>query len=249
MKRIPNASLVVLLVWSAGVRAEEPEPKATVARAIKARGLKDDGKAIAMSWKDQGVVEAAGMKIEYTADFYFRAPDALRFDMVADVMGMKIKISGVIAGDKVWDVADGKVEESTGEKKEHSQAMAYSMWVATLAPLNHDKAFKLSNVVGKKVNDKPTLGVMVERKDKPAITIYFDKESGLMVKTEMNVKDEFQGWKEVLEETFYEEWMDVDGVKEFSKLKVVRDGKTFIESKPTNVKVVDKLDAKLFEKP
>ena len=42
MPRILSASLVAILVWTAGVCAEEPEPKATVARAIKARGLKDD---------------------------------------------------------------------------------------------------------------------------------------------------------------------------------------------------------------
>lgn len=249
MKRILIASVGVLLVWSAGVRADEPDPKATIARAIKARGLKDDGKAVAMSWKDQGVVDVAGMKIEYAADFYFRAPDALRFDMTADVMGMKIKLTGVITADKVWDAADGKVEETTGEKKDASQAMAYSMWVTTLAPLNHDKGFKLSAVVGKKVNDKETLGVMVERKDKPVVTLYFDKESGMIVKSEMNIKDEFQGWKEVLEETFYEEWKEVDGIKEFAKLKVARDGKTFIESKPSAMKLVEKLDAKLFQKP
>jgi hypothetical protein len=120
--------------------------------------------------------------------------------------------------------------------------------VTSLTELTHDKAFKLSSVVGKKVNDKATHGTLVERKDKPVITLYFDKDSGLLVKTEMNVKDEFQGWKEVLEETYYEEYKDVGGKKEFSKLKVVRDGKTFIESNMSGLKT-DKLDDKLFTKP
>ena len=189
------------------------------------------------------------MKIEYTADFFFRSPDALRFDMVAEVMGQKFKISNGITDKLVWESTDGKVEEVTGHKKEYSQGTAYALWVTSLAPLNHDKAFKLSSVVGKKVNDKPTLGMMVERKDKPVVTLYFDKESGLVVKSEFNVKDEFQGWKDVIQEVYYEDWKEVDGIKEFAKMRVVRDGKAFIESKPSGMKLSEKLDPKLFEKP
>lgn len=249
MKRILFASIGVLFVWPSGARADEPDPKTTVAKAIKAWGIKDDGKPIAMSWKDLGVVDVAGLKIEYAADFYFRPPDGLRFDMTAEVMGEKFKISSGITADKVWESTDGKIQDVTGEKKEYSQSMAYQLWVTTLAPLNRDKAFKLSSVVGKKVNDKPTHGVLVERKDKPVVTLYFDKESGLLAMTEMNVKDEFQGWKEVLEEVYYEDWKDVDGIKEFGKMRVIRDGKTFIVSKPSAMKFTEKLDAKLFEKP
>ena len=243
------AFAILLLASSPALRAEEPDPKATITKAIKASGAKDDGKPINMTWHDVGVIHAAGLKIDYTADFTFRAPDALRFDMTAEVMGQKIKLTSVITADKVWDAADGKVEEVAGEKKDHSLSMAYQLWVTSLSQLTRDKAFKLSSVVGKKVNDKPTHGVLVERKDKPVVTLYFDKESGLMVKSEMNVKDEFQGWKEVLEEVYYEEYKDVDGVKVFEKLRVVRDGKTFIESNMSGMKSPEKLDAKLFEKP
>ena len=40
----------------------------------------DDGKESAQQWKDQGIVEVSGLKIEYTADFWFRPPDGLRFE-------------------------------------------------------------------------------------------------------------------------------------------------------------------------
>jgi hypothetical protein len=236
------------LMLSPSVRGDEPDPKATITKAIKAIGMKDDGKPVSMSWKDTGIVQIADMKIDYTADFHFRAPDALRFDMIAEVMGIKIKLLAVVAGEKVWESAEGKVEEPTAEKKDHLMGMTYQLWVTSLTQLNHDKAFKLSSVVGKKVNDKPTYGVLVERKDKPVVTLYFDKETGLLVNCEMNVKDEFQGWKEVLEEAYYEDYKDVDGQKVFSKLKVVRDGKTFIESSMSGMKAA-KIDDKLFTKP
>jgi hypothetical protein len=249
MARTLSVSALILFAAAPALRADEPDAKATVTRAVKAMGCKDDGKPLNMAWKDTGAVSIGGMKIDYTAEFAFRAPDALRFDMMIEFMGMKLKLIGVVAGDKVWEAADGKVEESTGEKKEHSQALVYHAWVITLTQLAHDKGFKLSSVVGKKVDDKPTLGVLVERKDKPVVTLYFDKQTGLLAKSEVNVKDEFQGWKEVLEETYYEDYKEENGRKVFGKVRVVRDGKTFIESNPSDMKTPEKLEAKLFEKP
>ena len=249
MVRALSVSALILLAVGPDLRADEPDAKAIVTKAVKAMGYKDDGKPLNMTWRDNGAVNIGGMKIDYTADFAFRAPDALRFEMMVDIMGMRFKITGVIAGDKVWEAADGKVEESADEKKEQSQAMAYHLWVVSLTQLTHDKDFKLSSVVGKKVDDKPTLGVIVERKDKPVVTLYFDKETGLLAKSEINVKDELQGWKQVLEETYYENYKEEDGRKVFGKYRVVRDGNTFIDGKTSDVKMPEKLDAKLFEKP
>ena len=63
------------------------------------------------------------------------------------------------------------------------------------------------------------------------------------------MKDEFQGWKEVPEETYFTDYKDVNGKKRFGKMKIVRDGKTMMESTLTDQKTPEKLDAKLFEKP
>lgn len=251
--RRPFAVVVgLLLAGSPAARADDADAKKAkeiISKAIAATGAKDDGKPVNMTWKDTGAVTIGGMKIDYAADFAFRSPDALRFEMTAEVMGMKFKITHVINGDRVWDGMDGKIEEVKDEKKDHSKGMAYQLWVVSMVPLNHDPAFKLSTVVGKKVNDKPTTGVLVERKDRPVVTLYFDDASGLLVKSEMNIKDEFQGWKEVLEEAYYDDWQEAGGRKVFTALRVVRDGKPFIESKLSDLATPEKLDAKLFEKP
>jgi hypothetical protein len=247
MSRIAIASFALLLA-ALLARADDPAPKDIIAKSLKAMGFKDDGKTLAQTWKDQGVVEVSGLKIEYSAEFWFRPPDGLRFEMIAEVMGQKITMKHVTAGETVWDSMDGKAEEVKGEKKDYSKIQTYHLWVTSLTPLNHDKQFKLSSVVGKKVNDKETFGVLVERKDKPEITLYFDKDTGLLAKSEISVKDEFQGWKEVLQEVFYEDYKDAGEMKVFTKMRVLRDGKAFIESKPSDYKLPEKLDPKLFEK-
>jgi hypothetical protein len=91
--------------------------------------------------------------------------------------------------------------------------------------------------------------VKVTRDKQPAVTLYFDKETALLVKRDAVVKDEFQKWKEALDEAYLSDYKDVGGVKFFTKLKVVRDGKPMIEATLSDQKVNEKLDAKLFEKP
>jgi ABC-type Na+ transport system ATPase subunit NatA len=89
----------------------------------------------------------------------------------------------------------------------------------------------------------------VTRDKKPAVTLFFDKTTGLLAKSETKVKDEFQGFKEVTQETYFSDYKDANGKKLFGKMKIVRDGKTMIESTLSEQKAPEKLDPKLFEKP
>ncbi len=241
---------LALFAFAGAAAADTPDPKAVITKAIEAQGLKDDGKLLNLSWRALDSLSVGGIKKAYTVDFYFRAPDGLRFDMFFRFMGQRIKYTGVVNGDEVWEAVEvGNVPEPSDKKKEYSKNKVYELSVVSLKSLNHDKAFKLSSVVGKKVGDKPTVGVLVERKDKPIVTLYFDQKTKLLVKSETNVMDEDQGWKEVLQETYYDEYKDANGRNVFAKMRVVRDGKPYIESKMSDVKSPEKFDAKLFEKP
>ena len=143
----------------------------------------------------------------------------------------------------------GMTEEVTGDKLEYMRNQVYNLNISSLLPLLADKEFKLATAGEKDVNGKKTVGVKVTRDKHPAMTLYFDKASGLLAKAETKVKDEFQGWKEVPEDVFYDDYKEANGKKFFGKMKVVRDGKTMIESALSDQKTAEKLDAKLFEKP
>jgi hypothetical protein len=243
-------ALALVFAASPAARADDAaDAKALVAKAIKAAGSPDDGKPVLRTWKDDGVLHFGDMKIPYTGTWYFRGPDAMRFEISVDFMGQKVQFTHVVNGDKVWDSMDGRTEEVTGEKKEYSRNAAYFTWVYSLTPLTHDAEFKLATAGEKAVSGKPAAGVRVERKDRPSVTLYFDKDTGLLAKSEVRVKDEFQGWKEVLDENYFEDWKEVGGRKVFTKLRVVRDGKPLLESKLSDVKYPDTFDPKLFEKP
>lgn len=238
--------LAAVFAFIPAARADDAaDAKAIIEKAIKARG----GKFTAMTWKDEGKFTAMGFTLPYTADWAFQAPNKYRFDFTGTLGDAKINLLVVVDGAKAWGKEGNRVEEITGEKLEYTLNEAYLYWVTSLTPLVSEKGFTLATAKGKDVNGKPTNAVKVTRDKRPPVTLYFDKDSGLLVKYETMIKDEFQKWKEVLDEAFMSEYKDVNGMKCFTKLKIVRDGKTVIESTLSEQKPGEKLDAKLFAKP
>lgn len=243
-------SLVVVFAAAQAARSDDAaDARALVEKAVKARGDKPGNPAPAMTWKDKGKFTGGGMSADYTGEWAFQGPDRYRFTVNIEIEGAKIVFAVVINGDKAWESALGQTQEMKGEKLEYVVNQTYALHVATLQPLLTDKAFKLATAGEKDVGGKKASVVKVTRDKRPAVTLYFDKATGLLVKSESRVKDEFQGWKEVTDENFYEDYKEAGGKKYFTKLRVVRDGKPMIESTMSDYKTADKLDAKLFEKP
>jgi hypothetical protein len=239
-----------VLVLAPVARADDAaEAKATIEKAIKARGDKPDSKNAAMTWKDKGKFTGMGITLPYSAEWAFQAPDKYRFVFNATFGDAAIKLTVVVNGEKAWAKQGDRTEELTGEKLEQTRNEAYQFWVTSLAPLITDAGFTLATAKGQDVDQKPTVAVKVTRDKKPAMTLYFDKESGLLVKRDVIARDEFQKWKEVLDEAYFSDYKETDGRKHFTKLKVVRDGKTMIEATLSDAREAEKLDAKLFEKP
>jgi outer membrane lipoprotein-sorting protein len=248
--RFTAIPLAALALFSPSVRADDAaDAKAIVAKAIKAIGAKIDDKPVMMTWKDKGTFTGGGIKMPYTGDWAYQGPDKYRFDISGDFNGMKIDFLVVVNGTKAWESSMGKSQEITGEKLAQTLAEVYQFHVLSLLPLLTDKEFKLTTAGEKDVIAKKAAVVKVMRDKRPTITLYFDKESGLLVKNELMVKDEFQNWKEVLDEGYYEDYKDVGGRKVFTKMRVVRDGKPMIDSTLSDQKTPEKIDAKLFEKP
>lgn len=242
--------LVAVFAFVPAVRADDAaDAKAIVEKAMTARGDKPGDKPLAQTWKEKGKFTGGGFALDYTSDWAFQGPDKYRFALVGGFGDVKIAITAVVNGEKAWQTDGVKTEEITGEKREQTVNEVYHLWVTSLTPLVGEKGFTLATAKGKDIAGKPVAGVTVTRDKKPAMTLYFDKESGLLVKTEVTVRDEFQKWKEVPEEAFFSDYKEKDGRKVFTKMRIVRDGKPMIESTLSDQKAAEKLDAKLFEKP
>jgi hypothetical protein len=248
--RVAALSSLLICVGSLPLAAEDAlDPHAVVERGLKATGARSHDRPVAMTWKDKGVFFGGGSSVPYTGEWAFQAPDLYRFEITGECQGMKAQLLAVVHGHQAWESGFGKTREMTGEKLEQMVAEVYQFHVLTLAPLLEGNEYKLSFAEDKEVHGKMATGIRVEHAQRPMIILYFDKESGLLVKDEMVVKDIYQGWKDALDEIYFEDYKEVDGRKRFTKMHATRNGAPMADATLFDHKTAEKLDPKLFEKP
>ncbi len=174
-------------------------------------------------------------------------PDKFKDSMELKIGDKSINVLTLISGDKMTIEVDGKAIDVPAEAKAAMKDVGHVMEVARLTTLK-DKSFELSLIGEDKVDGKKVVGVRVAKKGQNDISIYFDKETGLMAKIEFRTVDQASG-KEITEERMpsgYEK--NKEGVAVPKKVTIKRDGKTFLEAEVLEAKYLEKLDDSEFKK-
>ena len=213
-----------------------------VERSIKAVGgaevLK---KHEAATYREKGTYYGMGDGLPYTANYAVQWPDKFRME-----------IEGIFTigldGNKGWMKMGDMVQDMTKEQVDQHVDAHRAGWIASLLPLK-DKAFTLSLVGDSKVDDRPAVTVKVTRKDYPEVNLSFDAKTGLLAKAEFRTKAAEQGFQEVNQEVFYQNYKAHDGAQVPTKIIIKRDGKLYIDSEVLEMNAVGKLDAKTFARP
>ena len=242
-------ALGVVIGVSVPVRADDAaDARALVDKAIKAQGGQEKlAKLNAHVIKFKGNFHGMGQAIPMSGEITTQGNDKVKVDVEIDAGGMKIRVVNVFVGDKGWNKVGDMLMELDKDQIAEAKAQAYSGWVGTLAPLVA-KEFKLSTIGEMEVEKKPALGVKVKREGQRDVDLYFDKESGLLVKFEYRVKDEGSG-QEVTEENFPSDYKEVEGTKQAMKLLVKRDGKLYIDGELSEYQLLEKVEDSVFAKP
>jgi hypothetical protein len=250
MRKILVASCVLVLSigWVVARPADDAaNPRAVIEKAIKAMGGAEKlSRFKAATFKTKGKFSGLGQPVEFTADVTVQLPKQRMAISKFDISGMVRTMTETVNGATGWMHVRGKVQDMPAVRLAQQQQELYSTWVATILPLQ-DPAFKLSPVPESKANDRPVLGIKVTHEGEPDVTIYFDKESGLPAKSVIHGKE--RGGKEEGLENYYSDYIDIDGIKVYTKLLVKRGGKTFVEIEFSDFKLMEKLDNKVFAKP
>jgi len=238
-----------LFAVAAPARADEADAKAIIEKAVKAHGGqanldKYPGSTVTFKGKFYGLGEGLPMSGSVTSF----GGNKQRVEIEIDVNGMTIPVLVVFNGEKGWNKVDKDTKELDKDELAEMKEETYAGWVTTLAPLLKDKQFKFSTIGDLKVDKITAVGVKVSSKGHRDVDLYFDKETGLLVKAETRVKDDTSG-QEVTEENFPSEYKDVQGVKQAMKFTVKRDGKPYLEGEAKDVKMIEKLDPDVFAKP
>lgn len=249
MRRTLSVMLTATFALAASTaRADDAQARAVVEKAVKALGGEAKlAKAKAETFKGKGKFYGMGDGIDYTGEWAVEHPKRLRVKI--DVGGGAFTMVRLIDGGKIYMDANGAKSEvdDKDELAEAKESMHHS-WVSSLLPLK-DKAFTLSMIGEAKVADRPAVGVRVSHKGRRDVNLFFDKEKGVLLKTETGAKGMDTGWQEVRQETFFSDYKDVDGILHPYAMVVNRDGKKYIEMEVTEMKFHEKLDDTHFAKP
>jgi outer membrane lipoprotein-sorting protein len=245
MCKILGLSLVFCLglsLASSGRSDDQDESKAIVEKAIKATGGKDKLARINAFSARVTMTSKEGKSVaRYTADVTVQGFDRIR---IAMALGDNDKVeTTVINGDK------GSIKWGTEllvmpEKmvNEYKNRLYGLRLAYTLTPLI-EKDVSLVALAEIRVNDRPAVGMIVTKKDRPDIKLYFDKATNLPAQLEFEINAP-GGKKTVV--CVFGDYKDFDGTKHFTKVTSKTGNDDTEETEFANVKLLEKLDAKLF---
>jgi outer membrane lipoprotein-sorting protein len=235
-------ALGLMLILSGASRAEDRDCRAIIDKAIKAVGGEEQlTKHQAETFREKGTYYGEGAAQPYTGKYAVQFPDRFRME----IEGV---FTIVLDGNRGWIAMGGNTQEMNKEQLAQQKESQYAGWVTTLLPLVKDKAFQLSGLGESKIGDRTVVGIKVTHPGHNEVKLYFDKESGLLVRSEYRYKDWMSG-KDTEMVSNYENYKRFDGLKFPTKMEMKRDGKQFVEAEIEEVKPVEKFDVSIFAKP
>jgi hypothetical protein len=245
-------SLSVVAFGIATTRADdaEAEAKALVQRAVKAMGGEANlAKLKNYTAKGEGKFYIGDDAFPFTEEAYFQPPGQYRFDYKLDIKGAEIRQIFVFNGAKGWSkINDLKTNAMPKDTYAAFQEYFHAFNMMSNPALLLNKETMLSPVGEVKVNDRPALGVRVVAKGRVDVNLYFDKETGLPAKCELNAKDYLSG-QEVPHEVVVSGYKEIDGAKAAMNLTWTKDSKKFMTRELSELRPTEKIDASIFAEP
>jgi hypothetical protein len=226
---------------------DQAEANALIDKALKALGGAEKvAKFKAGTWKAEITAEENGNVITVTTAGIWKGPDKARIDGEVTEGGKTHKIIFAINGDKGWGKKDDRVEDAPeGELKLLKEAF-YALRLPHRLTELKDKDFTLSPPSEAKINVKAAVGFAVAHKDHQEVKLFFDKETGLPLKSEVRLPD--PNGEEMTIEYVYSDFQETDGVKNPMKITMKAHGHEIVVTL-SEIKPKDKVDESEFAKP
>jgi hypothetical protein len=231
------------------VRADDDaQLREVIAKAIKAHGDDNLMKYKGSVAKSKGKFFALGEGADYTGEFSLQLPNRMRTEVQFKIGDQDVMFLQIIDGNKGWRKIQDKTEDLDKDMIAEAKEQMNASNITHLVCLK-DKEYKLSPLGEVKVGDRPSIGIRVERKGYRDVSLFFDKDKNLLLQMETRGKDLMRGGEEYTATTRYDDYKEVEGMRVAHKVTIEHDGKLFVEGETTDVKLSEKLDDSLFEKP
>jgi len=246
--RITFILAAALLTAVAPLRADDNTAAQTIiAEAIQAHGGEDALTHLhTIVRKSAGKMTIAGKEVTLVEEETMQLPERWRRDTEALAGEQHLRVLLVVNGDKGWHSSGGAVDEIGAARLKELREDNYARWLTTLLPLKKDTALRLTLLPEAKVNGEPAVGVKVSAKDRPDVSLYFDKKSHLLVKLERKA---MEAGESILKEEIYSAYKEFDGVRLPTKIERWAGGKKVGEITSAGYRLPRKLDESTFAKP
>jgi len=230
--------------------AADDAGRAVVEKAIKAHGGTEKlAKFRVMRIKAEGTFSPVPGQpaIPLVIEDWWQMPDQYKMTFRYELGGKQVRMVQVIDGQTGWIQADGRVQDLPKEAVTEMRGQKYAEDLDRLGFLG-DKGVEVTALGEAKVGDRAAVGLLVKSKGHGDVKLYFDKESGRLVKREHTVLDAGTG-KDVVQEVVFGDYRERNGVLHYHTFTASRGGKKFVDVKVVEVEFFDKLDKKVFAKP
>jgi hypothetical protein len=242
MRKLLTLGLVFALPAASARAADRAAALAVIEKAVKAQGGADGLARAALAARGgKGVLALRGSDLPFTTEEILNLPNQSRVKLEVN----RAQIMEVFNDDRGWKQSGGATIAMSPGRLAEVREEAYVWWLATLAPLLKD-GFDLDVLPEINVDGRPAAGVKVTARGRPDAALYFDKDSGRLVKIRRRAKE---AGIESDKEYFYSDYKDVDGVKIPGKEVVHLNGRKFSEVQYTEYKFLRKPDESAFARP
>jgi hypothetical protein len=184
-------------------------------------------------------------RVSSTEETTWQDPDRSRSRIECEIDGKKATVIFVTHGKKGWISNDGATRDMSNEECSEFSEAYYTHRLESLYPLK-SKGFKLEIAGVDKVEGRPVEAVKVSSDGHRDVVLFFDKDSGLLLKS--------QRWLKVPGglancESLFGEYKKVDGLMIPFRYTILHQGVKSLEIEATEITTPDKVNEDLFEKP
>jgi hypothetical protein len=244
-------SALVLTIGLPAVGHAQPagtNPLELIRRGIEAHGGPDKlDRLRQVREQTAGTLYLLGEKIPFTSETVQRLPGQFRHSLVSEVGGKKLNVVQIYDGKQGWLTEGGLTRAVDDRTLAGWKAISHAAHVTSLTPLlAADKGYKLTALGPCKVQGKPAWGVRVSCPEQRDVSLYFDRETGLLVKRDSRPH---AGGADSVQEEIYSDFKDVGGLKRPTRIVVLLNGVMHAEAVIRSTQTLDRIDDKEFSKP
>jgi hypothetical protein len=222
--------------------------RAVIEKAIRAHGGEERiERSRARQMRNQGTFLVGGQDLPFTQDVSYEWPNHFRGVLDLQSAAGAVTVVTVYDGVHAWRNMQGQTQELLGRVLEEVKEETYVTQLMRLTNLRLP-GLQLSPAPAAAVAGRPAVAVKVLSQEHRDVTLYFDRESGLLVETRRQAVDVKTG-KEYLEEKVLTDYRVADGLHWPRRVTVYRDGQKFIDMETVAVREMEKVDAGVFAKP